>query len=181
VRNGDFSQAASPNGIADQWQFSADSREAACTREAVGNGWAMRLTMSGNGGKDQASVMLSQQDVPVKEGQWYRISLKARSEGPAGKGVNLAIQSTQTWTAFIDYQSFAPGKDWRAFQFLVQSNGTADYKTRFQIWHGNIGTVWLSDITMVPVAPPSTEGRWSQGLYLDQPEEWDDPYRFFRW
>ena len=28
-------------------------------------------------------------------------------------------------------------------------------------------------------APP--EQRWRVGLYLDQPEEWDDPYRFFRW
>ena len=25
------------------------------------------------------------------------------------------------------------------------------------------------------------ERRWSTGLYLDQPQEWDDPYRFFRW
>jgi hypothetical protein len=25
------------------------------------------------------------------------------------------------------------------------------------------------------------EKRWLTGLYLDQPEEWDDPYRFFRW
>jgi hypothetical protein len=25
------------------------------------------------------------------------------------------------------------------------------------------------------------EPRWREGLYLDQPEEWDDPYRFFRW
>jgi hypothetical protein len=24
-------------------------------------------------------------------------------------------------------------------------------------------------------------GRWLSGFYLDQPEEWDDPYRFFRW
>jgi hypothetical protein len=24
-------------------------------------------------------------------------------------------------------------------------------------------------------------GRWQEGFYLDQPEEWDDPYRFFRW
>jgi len=24
-------------------------------------------------------------------------------------------------------------------------------------------------------------GRWLNGFYLDQPEEWDDPYRFFRW
>jgi beta-galactosidase len=23
--------------------------------------------------------------------------------------------------------------------------------------------------------------RWQTGLYLDRPEEWDDPYRFFRW
>jgi beta-galactosidase len=30
--------------------------------------------------------------------------------------------------------------------------------------------------------PRSDEpGRWLQGLYLDQPEEWDDPYRAFRW
>src|SRR5262249_51886381 len=26
-----------------------------------------------------------------------------------------------------------------------------------------------------------TEKRWLDGLYLDAPEEWDDPYRFFRW
>lgn len=25
------------------------------------------------------------------------------------------------------------------------------------------------------------EKRWLKGLYLDVPEEWDDPYRFFRW
>jgi hypothetical protein len=24
-------------------------------------------------------------------------------------------------------------------------------------------------------------GRWLQGLYLDEPQEWDDSYRFFRW
>jgi len=25
------------------------------------------------------------------------------------------------------------------------------------------------------------EKRWLEGFYLDTPEEWDDPYRFFRW
>jgi hypothetical protein len=25
------------------------------------------------------------------------------------------------------------------------------------------------------------EKRWLDGLYLDVPEEWDDPYRYFRW
>jgi beta-galactosidase len=32
-----------------------------------------------------------------------------------------------------------------------------------------------------PVDPARLENRWLTGLYLDQPEEWDDPYRHFRW
>jgi hypothetical protein len=32
-----------------------------------------------------------------------------------------------------------------------------------------------------PVSAWRFEKRWQDGLYLDQPEEWDDPYRFFRW
>jgi hypothetical protein len=32
-----------------------------------------------------------------------------------------------------------------------------------------------------PVAPSTPEKRWLDGLYLDLPEEMDDPYRFFRW
>jgi beta-galactosidase len=32
-----------------------------------------------------------------------------------------------------------------------------------------------------PVEPGRGEQRWLEGLYLDTPEEWDDPYRFFRW
>jgi hypothetical protein len=31
------------------------------------------------------------------------------------------------------------------------------------------------------VDPARPEQRWLSGLYLDVPEEWDDPYRFFRW
>jgi hypothetical protein len=32
-----------------------------------------------------------------------------------------------------------------------------------------------------PVEAGKPEQRWLEGLYLDVPEEWDDPYRFFRW
>jgi hypothetical protein len=28
---------------------------------------------------------------------------------------------------------------------------------------------------------PPTQGRWLEGLYVDRPLVWDDPYRFFRW
>jgi hypothetical protein len=32
-----------------------------------------------------------------------------------------------------------------------------------------------------PVKESRRERRWLTGFYLDVPEEWDDPYRFFRW
>jgi len=32
-----------------------------------------------------------------------------------------------------------------------------------------------------PVRTSTSPGRWLSGLYLDSPEEWDDPYRHFRW
>ncbi len=32
-----------------------------------------------------------------------------------------------------------------------------------------------------PVTAAKAEQRWLTGLYLDQPQDWDDPYRFFRW
>jgi hypothetical protein len=32
-----------------------------------------------------------------------------------------------------------------------------------------------------PLKSTPSEQRWREGLYLDQPEVWDDPYRFFRW
>ena len=53
-------------------------------------------------------------------------------------------------------------------------------ETRFQIWYSGTGQLWISDVHVAPMADP-TQGRWLEGLYLDVPEEWDDPYRFFRW
>jgi len=46
---------------------------------------------------------------------------------------------------------------------------------------GVAGTTPLLDRFHQPVDAAKPEKRWSNGLYLDQPEEWDDPYRFFRW
>ncbi len=39
----------------------------------------------------------------------------------------------------------------------------------------------LLDRFSTPVASDGSDRRWLTGLYMDTPEEWDDPYRFFRW
>jgi beta-galactosidase len=46
---------------------------------------------------------------------------------------------------------------------------------------GVSGSTPLLDRFHQPVEAAKPEKRWSNGLYLDQPEEWDYPYRFFRW
>jgi hypothetical protein len=46
---------------------------------------------------------------------------------------------------------------------------------------GTSGSTPLLGRFHLPATDAKLEKRWSNGLYLDQPEEWDDPYRFFRW
>jgi len=44
---------------------------------------------------------------------------------------------------------------------------------------GAAGETPLLDRFKRPV--DAAEKRWLSGFYLDEPQEWDDPYRFFRW
>jgi beta-galactosidase len=46
---------------------------------------------------------------------------------------------------------------------------------------GVAGSTPLLDRFRSPLPADSAEKRRLDGLYLDTPEEWDDPYRFFRW
>jgi hypothetical protein len=46
---------------------------------------------------------------------------------------------------------------------------------------GASGSTPLLSRFRTPVERGRAEKRWLEGLYLDVPEEWDDPYRFFRW
>jgi hypothetical protein len=46
---------------------------------------------------------------------------------------------------------------------------------------GAAGSTPLLDRFHRPVNGLLPQKRWLSGFYLDQPEEWDDAYRFFRW
>ena len=53
--------------------------------------------------------------------------------------------------------------------------------TRLAANIGATGSTPLLSRFRDPVEASKAEARWRNGLYLDTPEEWDDPYRFFRW
>ena len=180
LKNGDFSVDADDNGVPDHWVCHPKDALVREREPADAGRWSMRVTCKGPDEKGKGSVSLAQPDVAVRKGQWYRISLRAKAEGLGGAQITLAVQDTSVWRSLFEYQRFSPDEEWKQFTFLAQSKDTADTKTRFHVWHSNASTVWFSDIRIVPCAPPS-QGRWSSGLYLDEPQEWDDPYRFFRW
>jgi hypothetical protein len=46
---------------------------------------------------------------------------------------------------------------------------------------GAAGSTPLLERFHQPLDKVTMNKRWLSGFYVDQPEEWDDPYRFFRW
>ena len=156
VKNGHFQLDADQNGMPDDWLFSTSLKPAKCVLEPTGpqpGSRCLRITCPPLNQDKKGSVMLAQNDVPVRAGQWYRISLAARSKDLSGARIDLALQDTKTWRSLIDYQHFTPTETWRVFTFLVQARATAAAKTRFQIWHGQPGTFWISSRKKVLCSP----------------------------
>jgi len=183
VKNGNFALDADNDGAADEWSVSMSNKTATGKREktdAPDAEWALRLASPPAEGDKKPSVMLAQYGVPMKQDQWYRISLLARAEGLEAADIPLAITDTSKWRSLFDYQRFTPTSEWKRFQFEVESKDTVEEKTRLQVWYEGAGTLWIADVRVEPIADPA-HGRWLEGLYVDRPEEWDFPYRFFRW
>lgn len=182
VRNGDLAADANGDGVADDWGFTASVPTGRISRVPLpAGGYAQELTVPPVAeGEKAPSLMLYQMDVPLVQDQWYRIALRAQAADWKSDQATLAVQNTDGWRAVIDYQRLLVTPSWQEFVFKVQAKATVPQGTRLQIWFNGSGTLRLADIRFQPMADPSI-GRWSEGLYLDQATEWDDPYRFFRW
>ncbi len=181
VRNGQFLTDSDSDGVPDGWVFSTENQKATCKLEDSGpekQKRCVQITAPELPEGRRATVMLAQHGVPIREGQWYRLAFWVRGEGL--RQAFVAVQETTRWQPLLEYRRFMPTNSWREFVFLLQGRGTGEKNTRLQIWFDGKGTLWLADFRLVPCDPP-TRGRWLTGLYLDTPQEWDDPYRFFRW
>jgi len=182
IRNGDFSAASSGQGLAEQWE--CNSKGAIPTRVKLPDadgGWSQVLTVPpASDGSKPPEIMLAQYDMPIRAGQWYRMSIRTRAEDLSTKEIHWTVQNTANWQGLIDYLDLAAKDDWQTNTFVVQAKGTATKGSKFQIWFTGTGKLWLADARLVPIPDP-TKGRWLEGLYLTKPTEWDDPYRFFGW
>jgi hypothetical protein len=87
----------------------------------------------------------------------------------------------------ITNPSFETGEDPWWFTSVEQYNLRRTYRrasftlTRTLANMGVAGSTPILARFSSPLTPAHPEKRWLDGLYLDEPEEWDDPYRFFGW
>jgi hypothetical protein len=122
-----------------------------------------------------------------QEGGRFRADLFRLYEGdhvPGNAGDDDA--RTAAPNAFAD-SSFESGSEAWRFSCGVQYNLRKTYRRSSFVVSRVLANLGAAASTPVlsrfsqPVTSERAERRWLDGLYLDQPEEWDDPYRFFRW
>ena len=82
----------------------------------------------------------------------------------------------------VVFSQLAPWQYDRKQQNLKRTFRHASFLTsRLLANMGVSGSTPLLERLHTPVDATRPESRYLDGFYLDTPEEWDDPYRFFRW
>jgi beta-galactosidase len=94
-------------------------------------------------------------------------------DGVLGRAENLNVVFCQL--APWQFSSKEPQNIKRTFR------RTSYLVTRLLANMGATGSTPLLERFHSPLETSEAEKRWLEGLYMDVPEEWDDPYRFFRW
>jgi hypothetical protein len=119
------------------------------------------------------------------EGEYVPWKAPARGAADAGpQGATAAAQEPQN---LFTNPSFEAGTGPWSFNYSEQYNLRRTYRrasfllTRLLANMGAAGSTPVLDRFHSPVDTAKGERRWLDGLYLDAPIEWDDPYRFFCW
>jgi hypothetical protein len=141
--------------------------------QAFPEGWFAYISSGQQGGRLRADMFR------LYEGEY--VPWKATIQGAPAAGQPMAAPN------LFQNPSFETGADpWR-FSYSEQYNLRRTYRrasfllTRLLANMGAAGSTPVLDRFHSPVDTPKAEKRWLDGLYLDAPEEWDYPYRFFRW
>ena len=148
------------------------------------------------------------ENVLLPEGQWTELHVTFRAPEAAAEGWALYLTCAQEGARLradqfrlyegeyvagapaaanlITNPGFEDGVAGWQFTFHEQHNLRRTYRrTSFTLSRllGNMGAGGATPVLERFSSPvkAATEKRWQDGLYLDQPTEWDEPYRFFRW
>ena len=106
-------------------------------------------------------------------------SLALAPAGAAEPGVVFC--QLAPWTYDRQFDRPAARGEYRQYNLKRTYRRSSCLLTRVLANLGVAGATPLLERFHTPAGAAPPEQRWLTGLYLDVPEEWDDPYRFFRW
>jgi beta-galactosidase len=107
------------------------------------------------------------------------ISLVSAGAGIIGNGVLAKADN-----ANVVFDQLVP---WQCDYSNEKHNIKQTYRRSSYLLSRLLGNLGVDGSTLIldrfnkPLDAAKAEKRWLDGLYVDLPEEWDDPYRFFRW
>lgn len=95
-------------------------------------------------------------DANVVNGQLYELRFRAKSDAPRSVAVASEVGSGNVWPGLFRRVSF--GADWRTFARRFVAQKAEDGKNILpEFWLGDkSGSVWLSDVTLTPLAAGSS-------------------------
>jgi len=157
VYNGSFEQDGDHDGVPDGWRTAGrrQIQQSLSLDEGHAGGRAAKLVCTHYvGGTPDSHAMICQVGkVPVRRGQWYRLSFWAKGSGIRRKLCQVAISNTRPWQASGIAGTFAVSQRWRRVELLCRAERDVPAETsRLQFWFQSTGTLWLDDVVLVPVS-----------------------------
>jgi len=151
-------------------------------------GWQAYVGCAQEGGRFRADMFRLYEGDYVP---WRTPAQAAPAATPAPVGgpqaVPAAAQEAGGLQNLITNASFETGSEPWWFMYSEQYNVKRTHRrvsflvSRLLANMGVAGSTPLLERFHSPVDASKAEKRWLDGLYMDVPEGWDDPYRFFRW
>ena len=157
VANGSFELDTDGDGVPDDWATSGTTgMEQALTIDAGPEGRAagkLVCTKFVSGSAASHAMVCQYGHVVVKAGQWYRLTWRAKARDMQINAVRVALSNTRRWSNAGLSHSFPVGRAWQDYEHVFQSEqNLAAADSRLQFWFTSTGTLWLADVTLVPVA-----------------------------
>jgi beta-galactosidase len=127
-------------------------------------GWQAYLGCAQDGGRFRADMF------QLYEGDY--VPWQPGAPGPPNLITNPGFEDGREPWWFNTTEQYNLRRTYRRASFTL---------TRLLANMGAAGATPLLDRFGTSVPSDKPEQRWLQGMYLDEPEAWDDPYRFFCW